>query len=181
MANVLAFFLSTNNDGEYRFLGVGNYVGRAKGRPGSRCQSLTLDLEFEWLVEAGWEGCSCVRWRTKVRGTLAATYHGGIEVINAICQAAFLGQLEPDGLAEALADLTSDFASGHLPQADILWRAALNGAAELSQGHTPKLGTRSLDVLHVACGREPRLCYFLTFDEWPQPLAAGAGLKVARL
>jgi len=76
---------------------------------------------------------------------------------------------------EALADLTTDFASGHLRQADILWRAALNGAAELSQRHTPKLGTRSLDVLHVACARELRLRYFLTFDERQQQLAAAAG------
>ena len=104
-------------------------------------------------------------WRAKVRGTLAVTHHGRVEVINAMCRAAFLGQLDPDGLAEALADLTADFASGHLRQADILWRAALNGAAELSQRHTPKLGTRSLDVLHVACARELRLRYFLTFDE----------------
>ena len=82
-------------------------------------------------------------WRAKVRGTLAVTHHGRVEVINAMCRAAFLGQLNPDGLAEALTDLTADFASGHLRQADILWRAALNGAAELSQRHTPKLGTRT--------------------------------------
>ncbi len=70
--------------------------------------------------------------------------------MNAICRAAGLGQLDPHGLAEALADLTSDFVSGHFRQADILWRASLNEAAELSQRHTPKRGTRSLDVLHVA-------------------------------
>jgi predicted nucleic acid-binding protein len=120
-------------------------------------------------------------WRAKVGGTLTVTHHGRTEIINAICRAAFLGQLDPDGLAEALADLTSDFASGHLRQADILWRAALNGAAELSQRHTPKLGTRSLDVLRVACAQELRLRYFLTFDERQQQLATAAGLKLARL
>ena len=67
-------------------------------------------------------------WRAKVRGPLAVTHHGRTEVINAIC------------LAEALSDLSADFASGHLRQAEILWRAALNAAAELSQRHTPKLG-----------------------------------------
>jgi len=40
---------------------------------------------------------------------------------------------------------------------------------------------QSLDVLHVACARELRLRYFLTFDERQQQLAAAAGLKVARL
>ena len=57
-------------------------------------------------------------WRASVRGTLAVTPQGRIEVINALCRAAFLSQLDPDGLAEALADLTSDFVSGHLRQAD---------------------------------------------------------------
>ena len=114
-------------------------------------------------------------WRAKVRGALTVTHHGRVEVINPICRAAFLDQLDPDGLAEALTDCASDFASGHLRQADILWRAALGAAAGLSQGHTPKLGTRSLDVLHVACARELRLRYYLTFDQRQLLLAAAAG------
>ena len=47
-------------------------------------------------------------WRTNVRGTLAATQHGRIEAINAICRAAFAGQFDPKGLTEALGDLTAD-------------------------------------------------------------------------
>ena len=62
-----------------------------------------------------------------------------------------------------------------------VWRAALNRAAELSQNHTPKLGTRSLDVLHVACALELKLRHFLTFDERQQKLALAARLKLVRL
>jgi hypothetical protein len=86
-----------------------------------------------------------------------------------------------DLLAPTLADFNADFASGHLRQADILWRAALNRAAELSQLHTPELGTRSLDVLHVACAVELQLSHFLTFDIRQSKLAAVAGLKVLRI
>jgi hypothetical protein len=111
---------------------------------------------------------------------LAVTHHGRTEIINAICRAAFMGQLDPTGLAETLAEFNADFASGHLRQADILWRAALNRAAELSQRHTPKLGTRSLDVLHVACALELKLRHFLTFDTRQQQLAAATGLRVVR-
>ncbi len=120
-------------------------------------------------------------WRAKHQGALTVTHHGRVEIINAICRAAFLGQLDPNGLAEALADFDADFGAGHLHQADILWRAALNGAAELSRRHTPKLGTRSLDVLHVACARELKLRHFLTFDARQQQLAAAVGLRVVRL
>src|SRR5437867_560787 len=120
-------------------------------------------------------------WRAKRRGAMTVTHHGRTEIVNAICRAAFLGQLHADALAETLADLNSDFALGHLRQADILWRAALNRAAELSQRHTPKLGTRSLDVLHVACALELKLRHFLTFDIREQQLATAAGLKAVRL
>jgi len=120
-------------------------------------------------------------WRAKIRGPLTVTHHGRVEIVNAICRAAFLGQLPADALTESLSDFDSDFAAGHLSQADILWRAALNQAAELSQRHTPKLGTRSLDVLHVACAVELGLTYFLTLDARQRHLAAAAGLKLVRV
>jgi len=112
---------------------------------------------------------------------LIVTHHGRTEIVNAICRAAFYGKLGPEELAEALADFANDFVSGHLRQADILWRAALNRAAELSQSHTPKLGTRSLDVLHVACALELKLRFFLTFDVRQQELAAAEGLRLMRV
>jgi hypothetical protein len=84
-------------------------------------------------------------------------------------------------MGEALSDFDSDFASGHLRQADFLWRATLNRAAELSRRYTPALGTRSLDVLHVACAVELKLAHLLSFDVRQQQLAASAGLKPVRL
>ncbi len=120
-------------------------------------------------------------WRAKIGGTLAVTHHGRTEVINAICRTAFLGQLNEEGLKEALEDFNFDFQAGHLRQADILWRSALNKAAELSKAHTPKLGTRALDVLHVACALELRCRSFLTFDSKQQQLSAAVGLKNTQL
>jgi len=120
-------------------------------------------------------------WRANVRGALTVTHHGRIEIINAICRTGFMGQLGPDGMAQALSDLNADFGSGHLRQADILWRGALNRAAELSHRYTPKLGTRSLDVLHVACALELKLKHFLTFDSRQQQLATTVGLKPIRM
>lgn len=116
-------------------------------------------------------------WRLKVKGTLQVTHHGRIEVVNAVCRAAFMRQITAETLADSLKDFSSDFAAGHLHQADILWRSALNRAAGLSQRYTPTLGTRSLDVLHVACALELKLGHFLTFDARQQQLAVSVGLK----
>jgi len=120
-------------------------------------------------------------WRRSVSAPLPVTHHGRVEVINAICRAIFVGHLTQDAASEALADFAADFAGGSLMQAEILWRAALNRAAELGQEHTPKLGTRSLDVLHVACALELKSRYFLTFDERQQKLAKAVGLKTIEL
>jgi predicted nucleic acid-binding protein len=116
-------------------------------------------------------------WRRRVSGPLPVTPHGRNEIINAICRAVFLGHLTANAATEALADFASDFAEGRLRRAEILWRAALHQAAKLSQTHTPKLGTRSSDVLHVACALELKSRYFLTFDQRQRMLASAVGFK----
>lgn len=120
-------------------------------------------------------------WRARTRGPLPVTHHGRTEIVNAICRAAFLGHLGAEALAEALTDFATDFAEGRLHQADILWRAALDRASDLSRRHTPTLGTRSLDVLHVACALELKLRRFLTFDIRQQQLAKLTGLRAITL
>lgn len=120
-------------------------------------------------------------WRAKTRGALPVTHHGRTEIVNALCRATFLGHLDSEALGEALTDLSTDFAEGRLHQADILWRAALDRASELSRKYTPTLGTRSLDVLHVACALELKVRYFLTFDTRQRQLAELTGLRVISL
>jgi predicted nucleic acid-binding protein len=58
-------------------------------------------------------------------------------------------------------------------------RTVLKRSADLSRKHTPKLGTRSLDVLHVASALELGMKRFVTFDEPQGRLASAVGLKVA--
>lgn len=118
------------------------------------------------------------KWRAKNSGPLLVTHHGRTELINSICRAAFLKCLSREGMVSALAALDADFADGHLQQADILWRAALQRAGDLSRKHTPTLGTRSLDVLHVACALELRMKQFLSFDQGQRKLAAAESLKL---
>ena len=122
-----------------------------------------------------------VAWRRKMDGALPVTHHGRTEIVNAIASALFRKEMTPTEAEAAHGYLEADFANGHLIQADILWRAALNRAAELSRAHTPTLGTRTLDVLHVACALELKLRHFLTFDDRQRKLAAAVGLKTIKL
>src|ERR1700678_853050 len=116
-------------------------------------------------------------WRAKHRVPLTVTHHGRVELINGIGLATHRGLITEPTAEAAFAALDDDFSQGRYVQADLLWRAALKRAGELSRKHTPKLGCRSLDVLHVASALELNLGYFLTFDVRQQKLAKAVGLK----
>jgi len=94
----------------------------------------------------------------------------------AIDEGTFEGALA-DG---ALADLEEDLADGRLSLVDLLWRKALDRSAELSRKHTPKIGTRTLDVLHVASAKSLRCRTFVTYDDRQAELARAVGLRVLR-
>ena len=116
-------------------------------------------------------------WRARIKGPLAVTHHGRVEIINGICLAAFRKYITREAMADALASLEEDFVEGRYIQADLLWRAALKRAGDLSRKHTAELGCRSLDVLHVASALELERISFLTFDHRQRKLAKAAGLK----
>ncbi len=124
------------------------------------------------------ESRAMATWRAKLPGPLAVTHHGRVELINGISLAAHRRFLSDSAFAAALSALDDDFEAGRYRQTDLLWRSALKRAGEISRQHTPVLGTRSLDVLHVASALELGLRRFVSFDERQQNLARAVGLKV---
>lgn len=117
-------------------------------------------------------------WRAKVRGPLAVTHHGRAELVNGIALALHRGLIDERQFGSALAALDDDFAQGRYAPADLLWRAALQRAMDLSREFSRVLGTRTLDVLHVASALELGSRSFVTFDQRQQSLARAVGLKV---
>src|SRR5207244_1771438 len=81
-------------------------------------------------------------WRARAKGALAATHHGRVEIVNGICLAAFRKLITMEALSDAMASFEEDFEEGFYIQADLLWRAALRRASDLSRKHTPALGCR---------------------------------------
>jgi predicted nucleic acid-binding protein len=116
-------------------------------------------------------------WRSRTKGALPVTPHGRLEIVNGICLAGFRKIISAEALSDAIVSFDEDLAEGRYVDADILWRATLRRARELSRAHTPALGCRTLDVLHVATAIELGLRYFVTFDSRQGQLAKAAGLK----
>lgn len=65
------------------------------------------------------------------------------------------------------------------PQQD--WTETLNIAVELAQHHTRHIGSRSLDILHVASAITTATDHFLTFDDRQARMAALASLRIERI
>jgi hypothetical protein len=117
-------------------------------------------------------------WRGKIRGPLAVTHQGRVELVNGIALAAHRRLISGEAFDVALAALDNDFDQGRYSQADLLWRATLKRAAELSRAYTMSLGTRSLNVFHIASAIELGFRSFATFDVRQQKLVKEVGLKL---
>ena len=124
------------------------------------------------------ESRAMAAWRRKIGDPLLVTHHGRVELTNGIGLAAYRGIIT-DKIHDAAMDaLDDDFAQGRYRQGDVLWRATLKRAGELSRKHTRSIGCRSLDILHVASALELEFKHFATFDVRQQQLAQAAGLKI---
>ncbi len=119
-------------------------------------------------------------WRRRIGGTLAITRHGYCELVNAIALAAFRKDIVRAAADVAIDDIDGDIADGRLQLVDLLWRRTLDRAVILTKTHTPDLGTRTLDVMHVAAALVLEMSAFVTYDARQARLAEAVGLRVLK-
>ena len=103
--------------------------------------------------------------------------HGRAELVNSIALAVFRKDLPSNAGDAAIADLHADLAAGRLFLADVPWRRTFDRATELSCANTPRFGTRTLDVLHVATATVIGCTSFVTYDTRQAKLARAVGLR----
>ena len=102
-----------------------------------------------------------------------------LEVRNAFKLGVFRGLFSNADATAAWANLERDLRSGRLARSTVNWPIAFRVAARLSEIHSAVMGTRSLDILHVAAAKALRSVEFVSFDARQRKLAAAAGLIVA--
>ena len=117
-------------------------------------------------------------WRRRLRGSLPITRHGYAELVNAIARAAFRTDVPREVADGATADLDADLVARRLRLVDLAWRRALDTAADLSRRHTPLLGTRSLDVLHVASALTLAMTGLVTYEDRQAKLVKAVKLRL---
>jgi len=117
-------------------------------------------------------------WRRRLGGCIPITRFGRADLINSVELAVHRKDIGESIARVAIADLDADVREGRLAIVDVLWRRTLDLAAELSTQHTPALGTRTLDVLHVATALTLEARRFVSYDDRQSALATAVGLRV---
>jgi predicted nucleic acid-binding protein len=100
-----------------------------------------------------------------------------MELINALHLKVFWGDITAKQAAVQVELFHRRKLSGLYWQPEIR-RGELMGVFRSLCKETPRLGCRTLDILHVACAVHLAVTSFLTFDERQRKLAVRAGLKV---
>jgi predicted nucleic acid-binding protein len=108
---------------------------------------------------------------------LLLTDVGKIEILNAIGLRLFRKELRPAEEKKVYGLFREDIEQG-VVQIIPLPAAAYQQAEQIARTHTPLLGTRTLDVLHVAAALVLKANAFYTFDQKQAGLAIAVGLRV---
>jgi predicted nucleic acid-binding protein len=117
-------------------------------------------------------------WRRRLGGCLPVTRFGQAELVNSVQLAVHRKHIDAPAAAAALADFAADLREGRLTLVDVLWRRTLDLTTQLSTQHTTTLGTRTLDVLHVASAVTLEAKRFVSYDDRQAALANAVGLRV---
>jgi predicted nucleic acid-binding protein len=109
---------------------------------------------------------------------LPFTWLHQLELRNALRLRVFRREITAAQREASLNMMLADLAAGVLAAASPALAAVMIEAERLSAAHSEKLGTRSLDILHVASALVLGSASFLTFDRRQAALARVSGLKV---
>ena len=101
-----------------------------------------------------------------------------LEMRNALALGVFRRILTPAQVSAAWSDVERDLQSGRLIPLPVNWNPVYRAAAQWAALHSPRIGCRSLDVLHVTLAKKLNTSEFFTLDERQKSLAVVLGLAV---
>jgi predicted nucleic acid-binding protein len=106
------------------------------------------------------------------------TPFGEAEFVNAIELRVFRKEITPAQADRSLAEFERDVDDGAFAVIQFVSASSYERAQLLSRRYTRQLGTRGMDVIHVAIALEEGADAFYTFDRLQAKLANRAGLAV---
>lgn len=133
----------------------------------------------KWYVPEA-DSAAAIRLRARFRPPAWMTPLHRMELASAWQLKVFRWELSAQLVAEALGDLAADVAAGVFRLATASMDEAFSTGERLALAHAARLGTRSLDTLHVAAALLVGATDFVTGDERQAALAEQVDLRVTR-
>ena len=115
---------------------------------------------------------------SKQTETVRLSHLGELEFRNALHLAVFRGELTAGEAALKKHLFLDDITNGIFAIMPVPASALFAKARELADRHSARLGTRSLDLMHVAAALLLKTGTFLSFDERQRNAAKAEGMKV---
>ena len=116
-------------------------------------------------------------WLRANRVEILLTPFHRLEMSNAFALKVHRGEATEEAYRGVIDAIREDLASNVLRAIQPDFARVLVEATALAEGQTPKLGTRSLDIVHVATARVLECASFLSADTRQLDLAGVAGLR----
>ena len=136
----------------------------------------TSVLVMLYYPEEGSESIS--NWiRAQAASILFTSLHE-LELKNAFALKVSRGEITPEKQEEVAVMIESDVDKGILQRTQPNWGVVFMETFELISRCSSKHGTRSLDILHIACAKALGCTSFLSNDEPQKECAASTGLEL---
>jgi len=100
------------------------------------------------------------------------------ELYNALWLSVFWKKMPVNKIRGIQTNIAADIQNGTLQQIGIEWDVAFARAENIAQEHTPVIGCRASDILHVALAQLLGVDTFYSFDNRQRALAQQTGLIV---
>ena len=103
------------------------------------------------------------------------------EATNAFALKAFRQEISTAERLALRAKWEGDLGAGRLRHRSLAWPEVFQQGNLLTEAHSPQIGCRTLDILHVAAALVLHATEFVTLDERQRRLALAAGLNAVSL
>ena len=120
-------------------------------------------------------------WLKENNEAVPLTSFHELEFINAIHLKLFRIETTPQTIRQIMARFDEHEKKGIYYRPPLDWSAVFIHAIDLSKKHSASLGSRALDILHVASALSIHADKFLTLDDRQSQLADLAGLKIVNI
>ncbi|MGI8603835.1 MAG: type II toxin-antitoxin system VapC family toxin [Verrucomicrobiales bacterium] len=115
------------------------------------------------------------------RSALPFTWLHEIEFTNSLRLKLFRGEATNAAVTATLAAVRADVEIGVFAKAPVIWPRVFEGTLRLSAAYSHRLGTRTLDLLHIASACDLGVKEFVTSDLRQADAAEKEGLKVMQI